>query len=149
MTELRLVPDRRQNARGGRRADDRDGYAPMVVVIDVDATRLDISEAILAKLRFAVAPFDSVDKALAAMRALRPEIIVAREDAAKELRGRIQQAVDELPEIYRTVFIIRDVEGLSTEETAEVLQISVPTVKTRLHRAHQALRTLLAPLFGD
>ena len=89
MAELRLVPDRRQHARGGRRADDRDGYAPMVVVIDGDATRLDISEAILAKLRFAVAPFGSVEKALAAMKALRPEIIVAREDAANELRGRI------------------------------------------------------------
>jgi len=89
VTELRLVPDRRQQSRGGRRSDDRDGYAPMVVVIDGDATRLDISEAILAKLRFAVAPFGSVEKALAAMKALRPEIIVAREDAVKELRGRI------------------------------------------------------------
>jgi PleD family two-component response regulator len=89
VTELRLVPDRRQHARGGRRSDDREGYAPMVVVIDGDATRLEISEAILAKLRFAVAPFGSVEKALAAMHALRPQIIVAREDAAKELRGRI------------------------------------------------------------
>ena len=55
-----------------------------------------------------------------------------------ELRRRIQAAVDELPEIYKTVFLIRDVEGLSTEETAEVLNISVPTVKTRLHRARLA-----------
>ena len=39
-----------------------------------------------------------------------------------ELRRRIQAAVDELPEIYRTVFLVRDVEGLSTEETAEVLR---------------------------
>ena len=89
MTELRLVSDRRRFARGGRRADDRPGYAPMVVVIDGDATRLDISEAILAKLRFAVAPFDSVEKALAAMQALRPEIIVAGEEAVRELRGRL------------------------------------------------------------
>ncbi len=89
VTELRLVPDRRRFARGGRREGDREGYAPMVVVIDGDATRLDISEAILAKLRFAVAPFGSVEKALAAMQALRPQIIVAREDAVKELRGRL------------------------------------------------------------
>src|SRR4051794_24610046 len=52
-----------------------------------------------------------------------------------ELREYIQAAVDGLPELYRTVFLIRDVEGLSTEETAEVLNISIPTVKTRLHRA--------------
>jgi hypothetical protein len=89
VTELRLVPDRRRQERGGRRAGDRDGYAPMVVVIDGDATRLDISEAILAKLRFAVAPFASVDKALAAMQALRPEIIVAGEEAVRQLRGRL------------------------------------------------------------
>ena len=61
----------------------------MIVVIDDDATRLDISEAILAKLRFAVAPFASVDKALAAMQALRPEIIVLRDSALQQLRGRV------------------------------------------------------------
>jgi hypothetical protein len=89
VTELRLVADRRRFARGGRRADDRSGYAPMVVVIDEDARRLEIAETILAKLRFAVAPFGSVDKALAAMQALRPEIIVAGETAVQELRGRL------------------------------------------------------------
>ena len=89
MVELRLVPDRRRFARGGRRADDRGGYAPMVVVIDDDTRRLEISEAILAKLHFAVAPFGSVEKALAAMQALRPEIVVAGESAVQELRGRL------------------------------------------------------------
>lgn len=59
----------------------------MVVVIDHDATRLDIAETILAKLRFAVAPFVSVEKALMAMQALQPEVIVAREEAARQLRG--------------------------------------------------------------
>ena len=66
-----------------------------------------------------------------------------------ELRRRIQKAVDELPEIYRTVFIIRDVEGLSTEETAEVLEISIPTVKTRLHRARLALRDAITRYFDQ
>ena len=47
-----------------------------------------------------------------------------------ELRRHIQSAVDALPEIYRTVFMLRDVEGLSTEETGEILGISVPTMKT-------------------
>lgn len=66
-----------------------------------------------------------------------------------ELRRRIQKAVDELPEIYRTVFLIRDVEGLSTEETAEVLEISIPTVKTRLHRARLALRDAITRYFDQ
>jgi RNA polymerase sigma-70 factor (ECF subfamily) len=64
-----------------------------------------------------------------------------------ELRAHIQKAVDALPDIYRTVFVIRDVEGLSTEETAEVLGISVPTVKTRLHRARIALRDAIGDYF--
>jgi len=64
-----------------------------------------------------------------------------------ELRRDIQAAVDALPELYRTVFLIRDVEGLSTEETAELLNISVPTVKTRLHRARIALRNAIASYF--
>jgi DNA-binding NtrC family response regulator len=87
--EHRFGPDRRRFARGGRRDDDRAGYAPMVVVIDTDERQLDIAETILAKLKFAVAPFASVEKAIAAMQAMRPEIIVAGIDAVHELRGRL------------------------------------------------------------
>ena len=89
MNELRFGPDRRRFARGGRRAIDKAGYAPMVVLIDNDATRLDLSEAILAKLRFAVAPFASVERALAAMQGLMPEIVVARTECVHELRDRL------------------------------------------------------------
>jgi hypothetical protein len=89
VSELRFGPDRRRFARGGRRASDKAGYAPMVVLIDNDATRLDLSEAILAKLRFAVAPFASVDRALTAMQGLMPEIVVARTECVNELRDRL------------------------------------------------------------
>jgi RNA polymerase sigma-70 factor (ECF subfamily) len=67
-------------------------------------------------------------------------------DAAErqEAREKIARAVDELPEIYRVVFILRDVEELSTEEVAELLGIGVPNVKTRLHRARLMLRERLA-----
>jgi len=68
---------------------------------------------------------------------------------SSELRRHIQAAVDQLPEIYRTVFLVRDVEGLSTEETAEALGISIPTVKTRLHRARMALRQAIAGYFSE
>ena len=67
---------------------------------------------------------------------------------SEELRQQIQAAVDALPEIYRTVFLVRDVDGLSTEETAEALGLSIPTVKTRLHRARIALREAIGGHFG-
>jgi FixJ family two-component response regulator len=85
----RVGPERRRRARGGRRDNDRDGYTPMIVVIDGDSGTRDVAEAILAKLRFAVAPFESVDVALSAMRALLPEAVVAREDAAAAISGRL------------------------------------------------------------
>jgi RNA polymerase sigma-70 factor (ECF subfamily) len=50
-----------------------------------------------------------------------------------------------LPEIHRSVLLLRDIEELSTEETAQLLDVKVDTVKVRLHRARQALRALLAP----
>jgi len=62
-----------------------------------------------------------------------------------EVRSLVEAAVEGLPEIYRTVFVLRHVEELSTAETAELLELSEETVKTRLHRARSALqRELLA-----
>jgi RNA polymerase sigma-70 factor (ECF subfamily) len=60
-----------------------------------------------------------------------------------ELRGVIQQAIQELPEIYRAAILLRDIEELSTEETAQALEVSQETVKTRLHRARLAVRKKL------
>jgi RNA polymerase sigma-70 factor (ECF subfamily) len=60
-----------------------------------------------------------------------------------ELRDVIQAAIQELPEIYRAVILLRDVEELSTDETAQVLDISPESVKTRLHRARLAVRRTL------
>ena len=57
-------------------------------------------------------------------------------------------AIDRLPEIYRNVLLLRDIEGLDTEETARLLDVKADTVKVRLHRARQALRALLAPHFA-
>jgi RNA polymerase sigma-70 factor, ECF subfamily len=55
----------------------------------------------------------------------------------------VRRKIDELPESYRVVLILRDAEGLTTEEAAKALRISENAVKIRLHRARQALRTLL------
>lgn len=57
-----------------------------------------------------------------------------------ELRNALAQAIQSLPETYRAVVLLRDVEELSTDETAEVLDISTDAVKTRLHRGRLALR---------
>ncbi|MCS7316491.1 MAG: sigma-70 family RNA polymerase sigma factor [Bryobacteraceae bacterium] len=60
-----------------------------------------------------------------------------------ELRRVVREAIEELPEIYKTVLILRDIEGLSTAEAAEVLEVSEEVVKTRLHRARLAIRQKL------
>lgn len=62
-----------------------------------------------------------------------------------ELREKIIEAVDELPPKYQTVFVLKEVEGLKLEEIAEVLDLSVGGVKSRLHRARLHLRATLAP----
>jgi RNA polymerase sigma-70 factor (ECF subfamily) len=62
-----------------------------------------------------------------------------------ETRTIVRNLIDRLPESFRTVLLLRDIEGLDTEETARVLETTPNAVKIRLHRARQALRTLLAP----
>ncbi len=66
-----------------------------------------------------------------------------------ETRQLIEQALNELPEKYRLVFLLRDVEGLSVKETAEALGISEANVKVRLLRARLQLREKLTRYFGD
>jgi RNA polymerase sigma-70 factor (ECF subfamily) len=63
----------------------------------------------------------------------------------EELRQTVRAAIDKLPESYRIVLQLRDIEELSTAETAEILGVTKNVVKIRLHRARQALRTLLDP----
>ncbi|HTA41714.1 MAG TPA: sigma-70 family RNA polymerase sigma factor [Bryobacteraceae bacterium] len=65
----------------------------------------------------------------------------------EELHEILNSVIDELAPIYRTVFTLRDVDGLSTEETAEALDLSVPAVKSRLLRARLQLRDKLTRFF--
>jgi RNA polymerase sigma-70 factor (ECF subfamily) len=64
-----------------------------------------------------------------------------------ELRDILTKTIQGLPATFRTVFVLRDVEGLSTEETAEALELSVPAVKSRLLRARLQLRERLNRYF--
>lgn len=63
----------------------------------------------------------------------------------EEVRALIKKAVELLPEIYKQVFLLRDVEELDVNETAEALSISISNVKVRLHRARMMLQRELAP----
>jgi RNA polymerase sigma-70 factor, ECF subfamily len=65
----------------------------------------------------------------------------------EETRSQVRACIERLPEPYRTVILLRDIEELDTGQVAHDLGIAPGLVKTRLHRARQALRTLLEPLF--
>ena len=65
----------------------------------------------------------------------------------EELKVRLDEAINKLAPDYRVVFVLRDIEGLSTEETGETLNLSVPAVKSRLHRARAFLREELNRVF--
>jgi len=67
----------------------------------------------------------------------------------KEIKQRIDEALSTLKEKYKTVFVLRDIEGLSTRETAEILDISEENVKIRLLRARQALRNYLSQYYEE
>jgi RNA polymerase sigma-70 factor (ECF subfamily) len=66
-----------------------------------------------------------------------------------EARAHMDRAVEQLPPTLRAVFLLRDVEGLSTQETSSVLNLSEAAVKTRLSRARMRLRELLTAYFGE
>lgn len=63
----------------------------------------------------------------------------------REVCDLVRRSIDKLPETYRTALVLRDIEELSTEEAARLLGVTENALKIRLHRARQALRTLLDP----
>lgn len=67
----------------------------------------------------------------------------------REARAEMRRAILALPDGLRIVFVLRDIEGLSTAETADVLELSIPAVKSRLLRARLALRNDLSRYFGE
>jgi RNA polymerase sigma-70 factor (ECF subfamily) len=67
----------------------------------------------------------------------------------REARVFVRECIDQLPESYRIVLLLRDIEGINIKETAELLDISPNVVEIRLHHARQALRKLLDPYFCE
>jgi RNA polymerase sigma-70 factor, ECF subfamily len=72
-----------------------------------------------------------------------------RQAYARELRALIEQAINALPERYRLVFMLREIEGLSTSETSEGLGVGNDVIKTRLYRARAMLQRYVAERLGD
>ncbi len=66
-----------------------------------------------------------------------------------DLKQHLDAAIDKLAPEYKVVFVLRDIEGLSTEEVAGITNLSVPAVKSRLHRARAFLRNELTPIFSE
>lgn len=67
----------------------------------------------------------------------------------QEVKKKIDEAVNKLSEIYRSVFVLRDIEGLSIKETSAILNITEENVKIRLRRARQYLRDILSEYFEE
>jgi DNA-directed RNA polymerase specialized sigma24 family protein len=67
----------------------------------------------------------------------------------RELQEVLQRAIDRLPDQYRAVFVLRDVDGLSNQETGQILDLSIPAVKSRLHRSRIMLRKKLQRYYED
>lgn len=64
---------------------------------------------------------------------------------SQEMRAIVMRSIDQLPEAYRVVLVMRDIDGLTTQQAAAMLETTEAAVKVRLHRARQALRELLDP----
>ena len=88
--DRRATNDRRNSPRGGRRPGDVQGYSPLILVADDDANSGARCVAILARLRFAVAPAHTVDEAIKIMSSLHPTLIVARLKDEAALRAQME-----------------------------------------------------------
>src|SRR5260221_13163124 len=98
-SDRRDIPDRRRTPRGGRRPGDPMGYSPLILVADDDANSGARCVAILARLRFAVAPAHSVEEAVKVMEALRPNLTVPRLKNKPALRQQMaaNPAIEDIP----------------------------------------------------
>ena len=102
--DRRHVNDRRGTPRGGRRPGDVQGYSPLILVADDDANSGARCVAILARLRFAVAPAHSVDEAIKIMASLHPTLIVARlkDEAALRQQMAANPEIGDIPIVTLT-----------------------------------------------
>jgi RNA polymerase sigma-70 factor (ECF subfamily) len=105
-------------------------------------TRIAVNSAIARRAKQKGNVMNDADKdSLLALESIAPD--PEQETLTKELREVMEREVAALPDSFRTTFVLREVEGLTTTETADILGISEDLVKTRLHRARTTLRDRL------
>lgn len=109
-------------------------------------TKIAVYEALSRVRRRGRFPTESEDDDMAAITTTDPD--PERQAQASELRAILEGAIDALPAAYRSVFVMREVEQLSTAETAECLDVSEDAIKMRLHRARAMLRDDLMERVG-
>lgn len=122
LPDKRQGADRRSRPRGGRRAGDKAGFAPLVLLVDENAENGARCEAILCKLRFAVAPARTVDEAVRVMDALRPNLVVARVEDVARLKRATPSGVP---------FVALTDEHNDIEEMVAEIRRALRTVRTR------------------
>jgi hypothetical protein len=125
--ERRRGADRRVHFRGGRRPEDRDGYAPLVFVVTRERSHLLFWEALLLNLNFAVVPCDGPGPALEAFRALRPDVIVVSARDKAMLRDRLPSGRQGTP--------VPLVELVSTPDLIEPV---IQAIRRALHESQMA-----------
>jgi len=112
--------------------------------------RIALNEAIARiRQRGRFVPLESASEAQMTDSWTPPEPDPEHAAARRELREVLEEAVDRLPEIYRTVLVLREIEEMSTAETAAVLEVREDVIKTRLFRARAALREQLDRRVGE
>lgn len=110
-----------------------------------------LNEARSRLRRKSTMPMESLDEPADEQSHISPAVLIDWREIPSETVERLevkqllQQAVEDIPLIYRETFVLRDIEELSVNETAETLGISVASVKVRLHRARMMLQKRLAP----
>lgn len=112
------------------------------------ATNLALNEIRYRRRRPAIsldAGVDGESGALADAIAQRREAAPAEHAAARDLAARVRRAIDELPELYRAVMLLCDLEGLTYEEAAQALDVPVGTIRSRLFRAREQFQERLGP----
>ena len=107
-------------------------------------TRITVHEALARRRKWK--PEETSEDVMETLTSPQPD--PERQAYAAELRRVLEAAVDSLPETYRLVFMLRDIEGLSTSETAAGLELSDEAVKTRLHRARAMVRSAITERIG-
>jgi RNA polymerase sigma-70 factor, ECF subfamily len=108
-------------------------------------TRITLNEALGRRRK--MRPSEDARESMDTIRSPQPD--PERQAYAEELRRVLEDAVDTLPDSYRTVFMLRDIEGLSTQETGDGLGLGEEAVKTRLHRARAMIRQAVTARIGE